>query len=79
MGSRRPSGALVLRKGGSFKNHLNPEPIDVRPGCKLEPSLASAEPGQRFLFERLGYFCADTVDSKPGTPVFNQAVALRDA
>jgi glutaminyl-tRNA synthetase len=41
--------------------------------------LAKAEPGERFQFERLGYFCADTADSQPGAPVFNRTVTLRDA
>ena len=47
-------------------------------GCKLEPSLAAAEPGARYQFERLGYFCADSEDSKPGAPVFNRTVTLKD-
>jgi glutaminyl-tRNA synthetase len=41
--------------------------------------LAGAKPGDRFQFERLGYFCADTVDSVPGKPVFNRTVPLRDS
>ena len=44
---------------------------------KLEPSLASAKPGDRYQFERLGYFCVDP-DSKPGALVFNRTVPLRD-
>jgi len=75
----RNPNPMEFRKGGSFKNHLNPDSRRVRERCQLEPSLASAEPGQRFQFERLGYFCVDTVDGAPGAPVFNQAVALRDA
>ncbi|MFT7670014.1 MAG: glutaminyl-tRNA synthetase [Planctomycetota bacterium] len=70
---------MEFRKGGSFKNHLNPDSKKVLEACKLEPSLALAEPGQTFQFERLGYFCADLGDSKPGAPVFNRAVALRDS
>jgi glutaminyl-tRNA synthetase len=46
-------------------------------GAKLEPSLANASPADRYQFERLGYFCVDR-DSKPGHPVFNRTVALRD-
>jgi glutaminyl-tRNA synthetase len=46
--------------------------------CRLEPSLAKASAGDRFQFERLGYFCVDTLDSKPGQPVFNRTVQLRD-
>ena len=44
----------------------------------LEPSLAEAEPGTRVQFERLGYFCADP-DSRPGAPVFNRTVTLKDS
>jgi glutaminyl-tRNA synthetase len=46
-------------------------------GCQIEPSLASARPGERFQFERLGYFAVDQ-DSRPGAPVFNRIVSLRD-
>jgi glutaminyl-tRNA synthetase len=49
----------------------------VIPHAKLEPSLTDAAPGTRYQFERLGYFCADS-DSKPGAPVFNRTVALKD-
>jgi glutaminyl-tRNA synthetase len=52
--------------------------LEVLDGAYLEPSLAEAAPGARFQFERLGYFCVDTVDSKPGTPVFNRTVPLKD-
>jgi glutaminyl-tRNA synthetase len=45
--------------------------------AKVEPSLADAKSGDRFQFERLGYFCVDS-DSKPGNPVFNRTVALKD-
>jgi glutaminyl-tRNA synthetase len=62
-----------------FLERLNPDSLTIRPSCKLEPSLASAEPGQRFQFERLGYYCVDTKHSKPGAPVFNRAVGLRDS
>ena len=47
--------------------------------AKREPALAKSGPGERFQFERLGYFCADAIDSKPGEPVFNRTVTLRDA
>ena len=46
---------------------------------RLEPSLAAAQPEDRFQFERHGYFCADSVDSTPGAPVFNRAVTLKDS
>ena len=60
-----------------FLTQLNPRSLDVIGGSKVEPGLASAEPGARFQFERLGYFCADP-DSKPGAPVFNRTVTLKD-
>ena len=44
----------------------------------MEPSLANAVPGARYQFERLGYFCVDTQDSRPGAPVFNRTVGLKD-
>lgn len=48
-------------------------------GCKLEASLANAQPSDRFQFMRVGYFCADSRDSKPGALVFNRAVSLKDS
>jgi glutaminyl-tRNA synthetase len=65
--------------GGSFLDHLNPASLEVIKDARLEPSLAEAEPGARFQFERLGYFYADPVDSKPGRPVFNRTATLRDS
>ncbi len=56
---------------------LNPESLRVITGCKLEPSLATAEPLDKFQFQRLGYFCVD-YDSRPGKLVFNRTVQLRD-
>jgi glutaminyl-tRNA synthetase len=44
-----------------------------------EPALAHAAPGEKFQFERIGYFCADSKDTKPGAPVFNRTVTLRDS
>ncbi|WP_417382595.1 glutamine--tRNA ligase/YqeY domain fusion protein [Gimesia sp.] len=61
-----------------YKTNLNPHSLQVLSGCKLEPSLKEAEPGSRFQFERLGYFCVDTRESTPGKPVFNRTVTLRD-
>jgi glutaminyl-tRNA synthetase len=65
--------------GSDYRNNLNPNSLEVLSDCRLEPSLASAEPGQRFQFERLGYFVADANDSKPDSLVFNRTVTLRDA
>ncbi len=64
--------------GKTFLDHLNPGSLEVLGGCQVEPSLATAAPGSRFQFERLGYFAVDP-DSRPGTPVFNRIVSLRDA
>jgi len=65
--------------GGDYKQNINPDSLVTLTNCKLEPSLAQAEPGTRVQFERTGYFCVDTVDSKPGKPVFNRTVSLRDS
>jgi glutaminyl-tRNA synthetase len=64
-------------EGQDFTVNLNPNSLEIIPDAKLEPSLASAQPGDRYQFERLGYFCAD-LDSKPGALVFNRTVPLRD-
>ena len=65
--------------GKTYLDHLNAEALEVSADAKLEPGLAKAEPGERFQFERLGYFCADAGDSQAGKPVFNRTVTLRDA
>jgi len=62
-----------------FTAFINPKSLEILTSCKLEPSLKNAVPGSRFQFEREGYFCVDTVDSKPGKPVFNRTVPLRDS
>jgi glutaminyl-tRNA synthetase len=64
-------------EGHDFTENLNPNSLEVIPNAKLEPSLANAKRGDRYQFERLGYFCADP-DSEPGAPVFNRTVPLRD-
>lgn len=66
-------------EGVDWKTTLNPNSLEVLPNAMLEPSLAEAAPGSKFQFERLGYFCVDTADSKHGHPVFNRAVTLRDS
>jgi glutaminyl-tRNA synthetase len=66
-------------EGEDFTSSLNPESLEILRGGKLEPSLAEAAPGARYQFERLGYFCADPQDSRPGAPVFNRTVGLKDA
>jgi glutaminyl-tRNA synthetase len=56
---------------------INPHSLEVLTDCCLEPSLAEARPGEKFQFERTGYFCVD-LDSAPGKPVFNRTVTLKD-
>jgi glutaminyl-tRNA synthetase len=66
-----------VEEGQDFTANLNPNSLEVITQAKLEPSLANAAAGSRYQFERLGYFCVDP-DSKPGKPVFNRTVALKD-
>lgn len=60
-----------------FKEFINEESLKVLKGCKLESGLKNAKPGDRFQFQRLGYFCVD-LDSKEGELVFNKTVGLKD-
>ncbi|MDD2764661.1 MAG: glutamine--tRNA ligase/YqeY domain fusion protein [Opitutaceae bacterium] len=62
---------------GDFKQFINPHSLDVVT-ARLEPSLQDARPGQSYQFERLGYFVVDAADSRPGRPVFNRTITLRD-
>jgi glutaminyl-tRNA synthetase len=64
-------------EGQDFTANLNPHSLEILSG-RIEPSLAGATAGERFQFERLGYFCVDP-DSKGGTLVFNRTVGLKDA
>jgi glutaminyl-tRNA synthetase len=72
------SDPMNVEPGKTYLDYVNPESVKVLVGCKVEPSLAQAEPGSRFQFERQGYFCAD-LDSTPGALVFNRTVELRDS
>ena len=65
-------------EGLDFKAFLNPGSLEILKNCHVEPGLAKAEPGSRFQFERLGYFCVDSGDSTPEHPVFNRTVTLKD-
>jgi glutaminyl-tRNA synthetase len=67
-----------VAEGVDWKATLNPKSLEVIKDAKLEPALASAVPESRWQFERMGYFCADRRDSKPGALVFNRTVTLRD-
>jgi glutaminyl-tRNA synthetase len=63
--------------GKTFLDHMNPDSLSVIPAAKGEPGLAAAHAGDKFQFERLGYFCVDP-DTHPGHLVFNRTVSLRD-
>jgi glutaminyl-tRNA synthetase len=65
------------KDGRNYKEFLNPDSLRVLKNCKIEPNLKGAEPGFRFQFERLGYFCIDP-DSTPENLVINRTVTLRD-
>jgi glutaminyl-tRNA synthetase len=64
--------------GRDHLQSLNPQSLRIIEAM-LEPSLSQASPEERFQFERHGYFVADRIDSKPGAPVFNRAVGLKDS
>lgn len=66
-------------EGEDWRSHLNPDSLDLLDDCCLEPGLAEAAPGSHYQFERLGYFTVDAIDSRPGKPVFNRSVPLRDS
>jgi glutaminyl-tRNA synthetase len=66
----------VAPEGKDFRANLNPDSLRVITHAKLEPSLKDAKPGQRYQFERVGYFCLDAKDSQPGALVFNMIVDL---
>jgi glutaminyl-tRNA synthetase len=62
-----------------WMSNINPNSLEVLKACPIEPNLAAAAPGNRYQFERLGYFCVDAVESADSRPVFNRTVTLRDA
>ncbi|MCL2669149.1 MAG: glutamine--tRNA ligase/YqeY domain fusion protein [Syntrophaceae bacterium] len=61
-----------------FTAYLNPHSLETLTDCRLEPSLAAAAAGDRFQFERLGYFCIDSCPAPGKNPIFNRTVTLRD-
>jgi glutaminyl-tRNA synthetase len=65
-------------ENADFKANLNPDSLEIIASCQAELSLKEAKPGGRYQFLRQGYFCVDTLDSKPGHPVFNRTATLRD-
>jgi glutaminyl-tRNA synthetase len=68
---------MVVEGEGDFTSNLNPDSLETRTSCRVEPSLAGAQPEARYQFERQGYFCVDP-DSTPEKLVFNRTVSLRD-
>jgi len=66
-------------KEQDFVDFLNPKSVETLEDCLLEPCMKDAKPGERFQFERLGYFCVDTENSAPGALVMNRIVPLRDS
>jgi glutaminyl-tRNA synthetase len=64
--------------GKDWREHLNPESLKIV-SARAEPAVAKLAPGARVQFERIGYFVADVKDSKPGAPVFNRTVPLKDS
>jgi glutaminyl-tRNA synthetase len=69
----RPDGSP-----GEFTDNLNPNSMEVVANAWGEPCLAKAAPGDRFQFERLGYFVRDPDTGEEGKPVFNKTIGLRD-
>ncbi|MCK5664342.1 MAG: glutamine--tRNA ligase, partial [Thiotrichaceae bacterium] len=65
--------------GTDFKTVLNPNSIEILRNSQLEPSLANAQGGEAYQFERQGYFCVDNLDSSKEALVFNRIVTLRDS
>jgi glutaminyl-tRNA synthetase len=70
--------AAAAKAGADFTATINPASLEVLRGSKVEPALAAAAPGTRYQFERQGYFSVDP-DSRPGAPVFNRTVSLKDS
>ncbi len=68
----------AVAEGEDFTTNINPHSLQILTGCKVEPSLADAEPGSRYQFMRKGYFNIDPVDSTEGALVFNRTIPLRD-
>jgi glutaminyl-tRNA synthetase len=69
---------MDVPEGGDWRSGINPDSCEILPEARLEPQLAGAKPGDRFQFERLGYFVAD-LDSRASAPVYNRTVGLKDS
>ncbi|MCX6835788.1 MAG: glutamate--tRNA ligase family protein, partial [candidate division Zixibacteria bacterium] len=70
---------MDVEEGKHFTDCINPNSLEILSGCKLEPSVGNSQPGDRYQFERMGYFCVDSKYSLPGKPVFNRTVTLKDS
>ncbi|MEK7341168.1 MAG: glutamine--tRNA ligase/YqeY domain fusion protein [Candidatus Binatota bacterium] len=68
-----------VEEGADWTANINPNSLETLISCRVEPSLTGAAPGNRYQFERLGYFCVDCVDSSDRRLVFNRTVTLRDS
>ncbi len=68
-----------VEEGADWKSNLNPKSLEIVTSSRVELCLAGAAPGDRYQFERQGYFCVDSVDSSEGKLVFNRIVPLRDS
>ena len=68
-----------IKEVEEYKAALNPDSMTILDDCMLEPGLSGCTPGDRYQFERLGYFCVDSKDSLPDRLVFNRIVTLRDS
>jgi len=69
---------LENKNDTDYKTYLNPNSLEILTSCRLEPNLSCPEPGKHYQFERMGYFCVDSVDSRSDALVFNRTVQLRD-
>jgi len=69
----------AAKEDKEFTDYINPDSLETLSTCYLEASLEKAEAGERFQFEREGYFCRDSENSANGKPVFNRTVTLRDS
>jgi glutaminyl-tRNA synthetase len=65
-----------VEEGQDFTANLNPDSLQVLRDCQIEPSVREAEPGTKFQFERLGYYCLDRDSAEK--LVFNRTIGLRD-
>ena len=63
----------------NFLDYVNPKSLEVLTDCKVEAGLADAQAPKSYQFMRLGYFCLDNKDSRPGHLVFNRSVSLKDS